>query len=460
MSAAMRPSGETPVSVSRELGELLRLSWPIALSELGFTAMGLVDTAILGRVSAVDLAGSAIGRTVCFTAFMPAIGLTMGLEPLASQAVGAGEHDVAWESFLAALRACAVAWAPLMGAALVLLAFLERFGIEPEVARAARVCAFAQAPGYLFALVFIAAKTFLQAHSKTRAMLVGAAVTNAVNFALCNVLARGDAGLAAIGLPPMGVRGYGVLGAGIAFATSQLVLAVFMLRAAGEFRPTSPRAQRAPRVPLRRVFEVGGPVGLHLLAEGGVFGFATVVVGRFGADATSAHQVALGLASFSFMGALGVSGATAVRVGYAVGEKRSPRRAGLVGIAVAASYMLVCAAIFAFAREPLARAFTTDAEVVRLAARLLVVVAFFQLFDGVQAVTAGALRGAGDTRFPFVAGVTAYWAIGVPVGFGFAFVLGWGVFGVWIGLAIGLVCAAAILFARFARVSRGVPARV
>jgi MATE family multidrug resistance protein len=444
--------------VKVELAALLRLTWPIALSEMGLMAMGLVDTAVLGRVSASDLAASAIARSVAFTAIMPAFGVTMALEPLASQAVGAREEKRAWLALLDTMKVVSLAWLPLALASLGSLLLLERLGIEPEVARRARIYGLIQAPGLLFALVFLAAKTFLQAHGKTRPTLVASALANAVNLVLCNVLARGDGALAAVGLRPMGLPARGVAGAALAFSIAQALMAILVCAAAWLHRPR--QGEAAPRVGARTILRLGVPVGSQLLVEAGVFCFATVLAGRFGASAESAHQIALGLASFTFMGAVGVSGATAVRVGYAVGEGRSPRRAGLLGIGVAAAYMLLCALGFLVAKGPLTEAFTTEPAVLELGAQLLVVVAFFQLFDGVQAVTAGALRGAGDVRFPFFANVAAHWLVGLPCGLLLGFVAGWGVRGIWCGLAVGLVCAAGLLFARFLRVSRGVVERV
>jgi MATE family multidrug resistance protein len=459
MTLAPERSSPTRVGaapLSEEIARMLRLAWPITVSELAFMAMGLVDTAILGHVSATELAGSAIGRSVPFTAMMPAFGLTLALEPLASQAVGAGEHARAWSAFVAALKGSALAWLPLMIASFGVLALLESFGIDRDVADRARIYGAAQAPGFLFGLVFLSAKTFLQSHSRTRPMLVAAVVANVVNFALCNVLARGDDALAAVGLPRLGLPALGVLGAGIAFSFAQLVMAAILVKAVWSYRP----AARAPAVAVGHVLRLGAPVGAQLLVEAGVFTVATVIIGRFGSHAESAHQVAMGLASFTFMGALGVSGATAVRVGYAIGQGRSPRRAGLVGITIGSGYMFVCATIIALARHPLAEAFTADPRVIERAAELLFIVAVFQIFDGVQAVTAGALRGAGDVRFPFLAIITAHWLIGLPLGLLFGFGRGWGVNGIWWGLAAGLVCAAAFLLARFVRITRGAIARV
>jgi MATE family multidrug resistance protein len=242
----------------------------------------------------------------------------------------------------------------------------------------------------------------------------------------------------------------------VAFSVASVVLAAFVLRSAWTLRPPV----RIARVPLSLSLRLGIPIGLQLLAEFGVFTLGAVLVARFGAAAESAHQVAIGLASFTYMGALGVSGATAVRVGYAIGQARSPRRAGLLGIALGAAFMSVGALTFALVPAPLVRIFTDDADAVSLGIQLLLIAAVFQLFDGVQAVAAGALRGAGDVRFPFVSNVVAHWAVGFPLAYVLGFVLPFGVEGIWWGLTSGLVCIATLLLARFVRISRKTIARV
>src|SRR5688500_2699344 len=202
------------------------------------------------------------------------------------------------------------------------------------------------------------------------------------------------------------------------------------------------------------------PVGLQVLAEIGVFSFVSVIAGRLGKVSVSAHQIAIGLASFTFMGALGIGGATAVRVGHAVGEGRSTRASGLIGIGIGAVYMTSCAMLFLLARSPLVRIFTEDADTAELAASLLGVAAAFQLFDGVQAVAAGSLRGAAGSRVPCVAHVGAHWLVGLPLSLYLAFALGWGARGLWWGLMAGLAVVAVSLLFRFVRLSRGPIARI
>ena len=329
MKLSERRTASNP-TVGEELRALLRLSWPITVAQLGLMAMGLVDTAILGRVSVTELAGSAIGRIIMFAAITPGMGMAFALEPLASQAVGAGDPGRAWGALRAAMRAVILSWAPLMLACATALFLLETAGVEPAVASRARWFALAQSPGMLLTLVFLTGKTFLQARGNTRPALIAAVVANVVNLAVCNLLVRGDDALVSFGFSPRGLPQLGAFGAGLAFSFAELVMAAIVVAATLELAPPARASSEpiVPHVPMSRVARLGAPVGLQLLAEIGLFAVCAVLVGRFGATAVSAHQVALGLASFTFMGALGVSGGAAVRVGYALLQPRSSSAKG------------------------------------------------------------------------------------------------------------------------------------
>jgi MATE family multidrug resistance protein len=443
-------------SVADELRALLVLSWPITAAQLLTMTLGLVETAIVGRVSTTELAGVAVGRAVAFAASMVAVGVAMALEPLASQAVGAGEPDRAWAGLATTLRAIVALSVPLVFAGLGFSMLLEWLGVDHAIAERARAYEIGGAPGLAFMVVFYAGKTFLQAHGRTKPALVAAVVANLANVCVCNLLVRGDDALIAVGFRPRGWPRLGALGAGIAASATCAVLAAIVLGAAWRLRPVA----RGARIPLGLSLRLGLPIGLQSLAEIGVFTVGAVLVGRFGPAAVSAHQIAIGLASFTYMGALGVSAATSVRVGYAVGQSRSPRRAGLLGLAVGVTFMSVGALAFGLIPGPLVRLFTEDHEAVALGKSLLFIAALFQLFDGVQVVAAGALRGIGDVRFPFVANVGAHWAVGFPSACLLGFVFGFGVRGIWWGLTAGLVCIAALLSTRFLRLSRRAVARV
>lgn len=439
-----------------ELVALLRLSIPIALAQLGLIAMSLVDTAAIGRVSVDDLAGAGIGRSIGFAAIIVAMGVATGLEPFAAQAVGAGEHGLAWRGFVTNLRATLALWPISIAVAFAATFALPVLGLEAAVVSRVRLYLAGQAPGFAAMLAFYSAKTFLQAHGRTTPALVGSIVANVVNLLVTNVLVRGDAALTAVGLRPRGLPALGALGGGIAFSVSCFVLLGFVAGAAREYRSRD----AGPPVPLESAYRLGLPVGFQMLAEVGVFSLVALLSGVLGPEVASAHHIAIGMASFTFMAAVGVSGATSVRVAHAIGAGTSPRRAGAMGIALGATVMMFGAVAFTALPRALVAAFTADERVIAIGADLLRIAALFQIFDGVQAVAAGALRGAGDVRFPFVANVVAHWLVGFPAAMILGFALHGGARGLWWGLTMGLVFVSVLLAWRFARITRHAVARV
>jgi multidrug resistance protein, MATE family len=326
----------------------------------------------------------------------------------------------------------------------------------PEDVAGARSFVLGNIPGMFFFVAFIATKTFLQAHGKIVPLLFAAFVSNVVNWIACNMLVRGDDALVAWRLPPMGLPHLGAFGAGLANSIATAVLFLISMLAAYKYRATG----NNPAASVRRILELGVPMGLMFLAEIGAFTTASMLAAWFGPAQVAAYQVALILASQTFMGALGVSGATAVQVGKAIGEGTDPREAGFMGITIGALFMLVGVAMFTLFPKALVSYFTQDPEVIRLGTKLLQIAAIFQLFDGVQCVAAGALRGAGDAKVPFWINLGAHWGLGLPVALSLGFGLNWGVTGFFVGLTIGIGSVAIALFMRFNTLSKTKIARV
>lgn len=432
-------------STREELRALTRLAVPIALAQFAQILLHLTDTAIVGRTDAVALAGAGMGRALSFAWVSLFLGVAGALDPLASQAIGAGEPRRAWSAFTASLRANALL-APIV-IALIFASWrvANSSGTDPAVSRACFDFLLGHAlSGPLFG-VFLCARGYLQSQGVTRPIIVGAIAANLVNVPVCLLFVR--------------YLKMGALGAGISTAIATAVLTMFALRAALALRPDrAPREEE--RVSVKKVLVLSVPVGLHMLAEIGVFSLVGVLSARFGAVQASAHQIALSLASFTFMGALGVSAATATRVGLAVGESRSPRKPGLLGIALGTVIMAVGAAVFTLFPSALVGLFTQDAMVLRAAVPLLGIAALFQLFDGAQGVGAGALRGIADVNFTFIVNVIAHWFVGLPVALYLAFRKDMGVVGLWYGLTLGLVVVGVACTARFIVRARGVVARV
>ncbi len=421
--------------------------------------MGVVDTRILGygvSEGSADFGGASTGRAIGFTFMVFAMGIAGACDTLAAQAIGAGEEAVAWNAFETTLRTALVWVLPCAIVAVSITFVLPHVGVEAEIARHAQRFTLGQVPSMFFIVGFSATKGYLQARHRTSVLIASALLANVINVPVCMLLVRGDAALASLGLPSMGVPAMGSLGAGVALSVASFVQFLVVYVYARSIAPT----HRVSTFDPAKVMRLGLPIGLHLVAEYSAFSFVTILAARCGRAEVGAHQVAIILASFTYMGALGIGGATAARVGRAIGAGVSPRMPGLLGIGLGAVFMGACAAVFALFPSSLAIMLTPDKTVLPIAVKLLYIAACFQLFDGVSVVTSSALRGTGDTRVPLVANLIAYWCLAIPIGFTLGVVMKMGAIGLWLGLTVGLVTVAFALFGRFWRRSGTLIARV
>ncbi len=423
-----------------ELRLLLRLAAPIAFTQAGYALMGLVDTAVVGRLGAGPLGATGLANGLFFGVAVVGLGAMLGLDPLFAQALGARDETRARELIWQGLWESAVVTLVLALPIAALPLLLEPSGIAPDVAHDARLFLWLRLPGLWPMLAFAALRSYLQATERLRPLIVATVVANVANFSLDLVLVFGKLGMPALGAPGSGL------------ATSICSFLQFAILAAA-VRP-GPR-QRLRAIDLRKALSVGIPVGLQMGAEVGVFALVGLLAGRLGAPSLAAHQVAISLASFTFCAAVGVGMAGTVRVGWAIGARDTPaaRRSGLTAFAGGAGIMSFAALCFWLAPGALARMLSDQPEVISASMPLLTVCALFQLSDGIQGVGAGVLRGAGDTRFPFLANVVGHYAIGLPVAIVLGLKLGHGVIGLWWGLCAGLTAVAVALLTRFLRLS-------
>jgi MATE family multidrug resistance protein len=444
-------------TVRAEVRSLARLAVPLAIANAGQAAMGLVDTAVCGRAGPAVLAGAGLGNALSFSAAIFGMGLMMGLDPLIAQAFGAGDDRRArhflWQGSWLALGAGVLIAVPM---AFVPLAF-EPLGIDAEVAREASRFVWVRLPSLPLVLLFCAVRSYLQARGLTRAVVVATILANVANLGGDLLFVFGGGGLPAWTGP---LRALPALGAaGSALSTSVVTgLQALLLALAVRAVPTSGGAaglRRPVRAELAHAARVGLPVALHMGAEVGIFALVGFLAARLGRVPLAAHQVAIALSAMTFTFAVGIGAAGSVRVGWAVGarDREGARRAGLTSFGAGACVMSVGALAFFAFPAALARVMTDDAAVVQTAAPLLIVAAFFQIADGIQAVGAGVLRGAGDTRFTFVANMVGHWLVGFPIAVALGVVGPLGVTGLWWGLCAGLCAVGASLFARFLRLS-------
>jgi len=250
------------------------------------------------------------------------------------------------------------------------------------------------------------------------------------------------------------IPNYGVEGAGWATTGSRVYMALFLGLVAIWREPALLR--RIPRPDLNRIRELlrlGLPAAGQILLEVGVFATSTLLAGRFAPEALAAHHILLNIAGTTFMVPLGMSSAGAVAVGHAIGRKdlHAAKQSGWLAIFLGGGFMTVAAIVLLLIPRPLISLFTTNSDVLKIAMPLLSVAAVFQIFDGLQVVTTGVLRGAGDTRTPMLVNLMGHWLLGLPTGYFLAFVLGYGVTGIWWGLSVGLIVVGCVLLFAWSR---------
>ena len=422
---------------------MLRLAFPVVAVQLGIMAMGVTDTIMVGHVSPAALASVALGNLYFFVAGIFGQGTLMALDPVISQAVGARDEvaisRALQRGLVLALALTAFTCATFVPVKWVLLALRQPPEVVPDAASYVRIAI----PGVFPFYAFIVFRQSLQAMGRVAPVLWTVLVANLLNAGLNWVFIYGN-----LGSPAMGVGG-----SSLATSVSRWVMALALLAIAGHRLAhylTPWRPETLAIEPLRRMLRIGLPIGVQYLLEYGAFAAAALLMGVLGTTQMAAHQIAINLASFTFMVPLGVSTATAVLVGHAIGagDEARARRSAIAGIFVGATFMCASALTFLLFPAALARSYTSDAAVVLLAATLIPIAGVFQVFDGVQAVAAGVLRGIGDTHAPAIINVVGFWLIGLPVSWVLAFRLGGGAVGLWWGIVVGLAAVALILLGR------------
>ncbi len=433
--------------VRLEVGAVVRLAAPVILVQVGMVLMGAVDTMMLGRVSATELAAGALGNALSIAVIWSFIGILLAIDPMAAQAFGAGDHRRIGRVLCRGVAMAGLLSVPAtlivvnLGSILEAVASVLPFLAQPEPVMPIATAYFrGLGPGVVAFLLFMCLRQTLQAMSIVWPALVSIAVANVFNAIANWALIFGN-----LGFPAMGARGS-------AFATSAsrwmmfLVLAAFGWRYLRLYMRGWRLAWLRARA-LRPFFAVGLPISVQVSLEVWVFTTAAVLMGQLGEAQLAGHQVAISLASISFMVPLGFAGAATTRVGNAIG-RRDPlgaRRSAGVCLALGTGVMFLFALLFVLFPGLFARMFSDVPEVVEVAAVLIPLAGLFQIADGAQVAAAGVLRGAADTRFPAAVALVGYWLLGMPAGAWLAFERGLGPAGLWWGLTFGLVFVAVLL---------------
>ena len=412
--------------------------------------MGIVDSVMVGRLpdSAVAIGATGLGQSLYHSIAIFGGGLLLGLDTFVSQAYGRKDLNDARLSLVNGLFLALVLTPILMLTVSFWPPLMQRFGISAELVGPMRPFLRALNWGTLPLLTYFALRRYLQAENVVVPIMFALISANVVNAVGDWALIYGH-----LGLPAMGITGSG-WSTCVARVYMAGVLVVTWLWV--ESKRSLPKWAGVVRIDLRRIaalLKLGAPAAAQILLEIGAFAAATALIARLGPVPLSGHEIALNCAALSFMVPLGISSAAAVRVGQQLGrgDPEGARRAGWSAIILGVGFMACSGLVFVSIPTWIARLFSPDPIVIRTGARLLLVAAAFQLFDGLQTVATGALRGSGDTKTPMLANFVAYWLIGLPVGYLLCFKLGWGAVGVWIGLCGGLMMIGSALLLTWQR---------
>jgi MATE family multidrug resistance protein len=426
--------------VREELLQMIRLAAPLVLAELGWMAMGVVDTMFVGRVGAEAIGAIGLGTMVFYGIAICAAGLLLGLDTLVAQTFGAGNRPDCHRSLVSGIWLAGLMIPLVMGMIWALEGILPHLGVDPEVLRATQPYLHALIWSAPPLLIYFALRRYLQALHMARPIMITLLSANLVNLAGNWILVLGH-----LGAPRLGAEG-----SGWATCLSRVYMAAALAYVLWKLDPEIVRISWRPDlVRMWTLVKLGAPAAGQMALEIGVFATVTVLVSRLNATALAGHQIALTTVSTTFMMPLGISSAAAVRVGFALGreDRLTAARAGWMALGLGAAVMSVAAIVLLAAPEWIARLFTPEAAVIAATATILRVAAFFQLFDGLQIVVTGSLRGAGDTRTPMVCHLVGYWIIGLPLGAILCFGRGLGAPGLWMGLSAGLIAIGIVLAA-------------
>ncbi|WP_456458856.1 MATE family efflux transporter [Reichenbachiella sp.] len=429
----------------------ITLAYPVMLSQMGHILVAVADSMMVGRLGTVPLASVSLANSVFSVIMLFGLGVSYGMTPLIASADGANDKRMGAKFFKHGVYLNSALGVVLMLVGLVVGQSLFLLDQDPEVLAGAlpyfNTLVFSLVP----LMVFQAFRQFAEGLSMTRQAMYISVSGNILNVFFNYGLIYGE-----LGMPELGL-----IGAGWASLISRVIMAVAMVVFVMTYKPLRRYVMLWSKIKLRpfvmrRILNIGIPSGLQYIFEIGAFSMAAVMVGWIGAEALAAHQIALNLSAITYMIATGISAAGAIRTGNQLGRKDYPtlRTAGMTCFAMAAIMMAFFGAGFIFGNTYLPTWYINEPVVIEMAGSLLIIAAFFQISDGVQAVGLGVLRGIADVKVPTYVTLFAYWFMAIPLGYLFGIYLGWGAKGIWVALLIGLTLAAILHLTRFHMLSK------
>jgi MATE family multidrug resistance protein len=428
--------------------ENLTLALPIVVSQLGHTLVHLADGIIVGHFAGtVQLAAVSLVNSLFMLILVLGLGISYGLTPLIAQANGSKDKLTCGKLLANSLLINFIFSVVLFALVyLVSISVIDHLGQSPDVVMHAKPYLNLLGFSIIPLMIFQAFKQFTEGLGFTKQAMMISIWGNVINVIIGIILVKGM-----FGFSPMGVKGVGI---------STLIDRILMATVMGAyvFRSKNFKAYLVDftfaainKLRIKQIIKIGAPVAMQYSFEISAFSGAGIIIGTIGKVEQAAHFTALSLAAFTYMLASGIASAATIKTGNNLGSKSFTdlRRSAIASYHVAILFMSLTAILFMLANNLLPYIFTNDIEVIKIAALLLIIAGFFQLFDGTQVVGLGVLRGIGDVNIPTFITFISYWIIGIPLGYLLGFRFGLGVYGVWYGLTFGLLTASILLFWRF-----------
>lgn len=444
-----------PVNLGAELRALLRLAIPVALSEIGWMTMTVVDVIMVGKLGPPAIGAVGLGNAIYYAPSLFGIGLLLGLDTMVSRAWGAGDFDNC-HRWLAQAMYIALAFTPtLMLFIVVAQPLFTRRGVVPLVGIYTRSYVSILNWGTLPLLVYGGFRRYLQGVGLVRPVTFALISANLVNLAGNWILIYGK-----MGMPALGVKG-----SALSTVVSRIYMAAVLMYFAwrherGRGHPLFAHWPAPDWSRVRLLLSLGVPAAFQVVLEVAAFGAVTIMASHLDAVALATHEIALSCAAYTFMVPLGISAAAAVAVGHAIGagNPERARRAGWMAVGLGVGFMALAALAFLIVPRPIMEIYSHDERILGMGVHILMLVGAFQIFDGCQTVATGALRGMGETRFPMLTNFFGYWLFGLPLGAMMCFKLEWGLAGLWTGLTLALIVIASLLLRRWQSASLRLPA--
>ncbi len=417
----------------------LKLAFPVILSQVGQVTVSLVDNMMVGHAGTTDLAAASFSNSIFIIGMLLGMGITMGLTPLVGKF-----YSQKNDTEVAALMKNGFVLHGIIAMVIVLVMsvvalFLGRMGQPEEVVELAYPYFMVLVTSLLPMLLFYSLKQFLEGMGNTKVAMMITLTANLVNLVFNYLLIFGKAGFPAMGL----------LGAGISTLIARIIMPIFILLYLRRHQSFSKFIRNALHIKLdiakiKQLLSIGLPIGMQIVIEVLTFSVGAVMMGWLGKEQLAAHQIALGMASFTYMISLGVGAASTILVSHEFGVHNFALIRKMVSSALhlIVVFMFSMGVAFILLREQLPWLFTKDTAVIHIAAGLLIIAALFQVFDGIQVALLSVLRGLSDVRKPMFLAFFSYSVIGLPISYVFGFILGFGAIGIWIGFLFGLASAA------------------